>query len=118
VPGQTIYGAAKAAVKLFTKGLYAELIDTNVRVTVVFPGAIATNITENSGLGKPKASGDSKLKPLPAEKAAEKIISAIEKNRFRVTVGQDAKLLDLLFRFNPKYATHFIQKKMKDLRKS
>ena len=48
-PGQTIYGAAKAAVKLLTEGLYAELKDTNVKVTVVHPGAIATNITENSG---------------------------------------------------------------------
>ena len=37
VPGQTIYGASKAAVKLFTEGLWSELADTNVKVTVVFP---------------------------------------------------------------------------------
>ena len=30
VPGQTIYGATKAAVKLMTEGLYAELLETNV----------------------------------------------------------------------------------------
>ena len=30
VPGQILYGASKAAVKLFTEGLYAELIETNV----------------------------------------------------------------------------------------
>ena len=41
VPGQTIYGASKAAVKLFTEGLYSELLDTPVQVTVVFPGAMA-----------------------------------------------------------------------------
>src|SRR5512133_1186918 len=45
VPGQTIYGASKAAVKLFTEGLHSELLDTNVHVSVVFPGATATNIT-------------------------------------------------------------------------
>ncbi|WP_252629481.1 SDR family oxidoreductase, partial [Enterobacter sp. JH539] len=28
VPGQTIYGASKAAVKLFTEGLHSELADT------------------------------------------------------------------------------------------
>jgi short-subunit dehydrogenase len=50
VPGQSLYGASKAAVKLLTEGLYSELIDTNVRVTAVFPGAIATNISQNSGL--------------------------------------------------------------------
>lgn len=83
----------------------------------MFPGAIATNITENSGLGHPKAGGgDSKLKPLPAGKAAEKIIAAIGKNKFRVTVGQDATFLDWLYRFNPRYATHLILKKMKTLR--
>lgn len=112
-PGQTIYGAAKAAVKLFTEGLYAELLDTNVRVTVVFPGAIATNITENSGLGKPKASADATGKTLSAEKAAEQILAGMERNQFRVVVGKDAKFLDWLYRLNPRYATHFIQKKMK-----
>ena len=50
VPGQTIYGASKAAVKLLTEGLHSELAGTNVRVTVVFPGAVATNITANSGV--------------------------------------------------------------------
>src|SRR5690606_29092562 len=53
VPGQTIYGASKAAVKLMTEGLYAELIDTNVGVSVIFPGAIATQITSNSGVDIP-----------------------------------------------------------------
>lgn len=117
VPGQTIYGASKAAVKLFTEGLYAELKETNVKVTVVFPGAIATNITENSGLGKPATSSSSKMKALPAEKAAEIIIKAIENDKFRVTVGSDATFLDYLYRFSPVYATNFIRKKMAALLK-
>jgi len=50
VPGQTIYCAAKAAVKLMSEGLASELFGTNVHVTVVFPGAVATNIRSNSGL--------------------------------------------------------------------
>lgn len=113
-PGQTIYGAAKAAVKLLTEGLYAELKDTNVRVTVVHPGAIATNITENSGLGKPKVSNADQAKmALPASKAAEIIIKAIEKDKYRVTVGKDATLLDILYRISPRFATNFIGKMMK-----
>lgn len=114
-PGQTMYGAAKAAVKIFTEGLYAELKDTQVRVTVVHPGAIATNITENSGLGKPKMEANSSqaAMTLPASKAAEIIIRAIEKNKYRVTVGKDAALLDYFYRLNPKMATHFIGKMMK-----
>jgi NAD(P)-dependent dehydrogenase (short-subunit alcohol dehydrogenase family) len=58
VPGQTIYGASKAAVKLMTEGLHSELKDTAVRVTVVFPGAVATNITTNSGVAIPNVGGD------------------------------------------------------------
>lgn len=113
-PGQTIYGAAKAAVKLFTEGLYAELKETNVKVTVVHPGAIATNITENSGLGKPKGDPAAQAKmALPAPKAAEIILRAIEKDKYRVTVGKDATMLDILYRLNPKFATNFIGKMMK-----
>jgi len=119
-PKQTIYGAAKAAVKIFTEGLYAELRETNVRVTVVHPGAIATNITENSGLGKPKIdpndpknAGAAAKMVLSPTKAAEIIIQAMEKNKFRVTVGKDATMLDLLYRINPRFATNFIGKMMK-----
>ncbi|MFN8355110.1 MAG: SDR family NAD(P)-dependent oxidoreductase [Spirosomataceae bacterium] len=114
-PGQTIYGAAKAAVKLFTEGLYAELKETNVKVTVVHPGAIATNITENSGLGKPKIDPNKPQaqQALPAQKAAEMIIRAIEKDKYRVMVGKDATMLDILYRFNPQFATNFISKMMK-----
>lgn len=115
-PGQTIYGVAKAAVKILTEGLYAELKDTNVHVTVVHPGAIATNITENSGLGKPKVDAgkpQSKL-AMPASKAAEIIIQGIEKNKYRVLVGKDATILDILYRISPRMATNFIQKMMKN----
>jgi len=115
-PGQTIYGAAKAAVKLLTEGLYTELKDTNVRVTVIHPGAIATNITENSGLGKPKVDADSVKQSkmaLPASKAAEIIIKAVENNKYRATIGKDAAMLDILYRLNPRFATNFIGKMMK-----
>ncbi|MVM30943.1 SDR family NAD(P)-dependent oxidoreductase [Spirosoma sp. HMF4905] len=114
-PGQTLYGAAKAAVKIFTEGLHAELADTAVRVTVVHPGAIATNITANSGLPGPKVdpnAASSKM-ALSASKAADIIIRAMEKNKYRVTVGKDATLLDILYRLSPKRASRFIGKMMK-----
>ncbi|KPM46741.1 SDR family NAD(P)-dependent oxidoreductase [Jiulongibacter sediminis] len=117
VPGQTIYGASKAAIKLLTEGLYSELAKTNVKVTVVFPGAIQTNISENSGLKAPSAeqAENSKFKALPAQKAAEIIIKGMEENQFRVTVGPDAGFLDKLYRLAPKYAANFIRKKMGSL---
>ncbi len=116
VPGQTAYGASKAAVKLLTEGLYAELIHTHVRVTVVFPGAVATNIMATSGVAAPSgAEGLQQRRILSADQAARQILDGMERNRFRVLVGNDAKLLDLLYRFAPRRAAAFIAKQMKGL---
>jgi short-subunit dehydrogenase len=119
VPGQSVYGASKAAVKLFTEGLYSELLNTPVRVTVIFPGAIATNITANSGvsIGNPEGQDNKKssFKAMPADKAASEMLDAIEQNKFRVLVGSDARFMDFLSRLNPAYATRFIYNKMKSL---
>ena len=118
VPGQSIYGASKAAVKLLTEGLHSELTDTNVRVTVVFPGAIATNISQNSGLDAPSVdeAGDTpKFKmTLPAD-AARIIVDAMEKDAYRVCVGSDSKMMDRLCRLMPERAAGIIYKQMASL---
>jgi NAD(P)-dependent dehydrogenase (short-subunit alcohol dehydrogenase family) len=118
VPGQTVYGASKAAVKLLTEGLYAELLNTNVKVTVVYPGAIGTNIAANSGVGINVSAEDRKsssFKQLAPERAAEIIVTAIEQDRYSVLVGSDARFMDFLYRLNPKGAAEFIYKQMKSL---
>ncbi|MCC6615761.1 MAG: SDR family oxidoreductase [Anaerolineae bacterium] len=118
VPGQTLYGASKAAVKLLTEGLYSELLDTHVHVTVVFPGAIATNITQNSGLAMPAAASDGAAQNYPttsAERAAEIIVNGMERDQFQVYVGNDARMMNYLYRLNPGYATRFMFNRMKNL---
>ncbi|HKJ55454.1 MAG TPA: SDR family NAD(P)-dependent oxidoreductase [Nitriliruptoraceae bacterium] len=119
VPGQTIYGAAKAGVKLMTEGLYAELLDTQVGVTVVMPGAVATDITGNSGVDVPGGAGDDEDRPNmpitePAD-AAETILDGIEHGKLYVFVGLDARLLNIATRIAPRQATHLIQSQMKRL---
>jgi NAD(P)-dependent dehydrogenase (short-subunit alcohol dehydrogenase family) len=116
VPGQTIYGAAKAAVKLLTEGLASELADTRVRVTVVFPGAIATNILANSGVSSPTASeGGGGMKALPASEAAAIIVHGMERNSRRVFAGKDAALMDKLCRLAPGFAARAIGNRMRAL---
>lgn len=115
VPGQSIYGASKAAVKLFTEGLYAELLDTNVHVSVVFPGATATNITKNSGVETPKVAGGKEYKTLPASEAASLIIAGIEQNKPQIFLGRDCKTMNFLYRLSPLYAIKLIAKQMKSL---
>ncbi len=117
VPGQTIYGASKAAVKLLTEGLNSELLNSNVHVTVVFPGAVGTNIAANSGVGASLnvESQQSSIKMLAPDKAAQIILDGIEQNRYRVLVGSDATLMDFLYRLSPRRAAGFIYKQMKSL---
>lgn len=115
VPGQSIYGASKAAVKLLTEGLYAELAGTNVGVSVVIPGGIATNIMKNSDLGSSVAdvtdANDKTMKLLLTSKqAARLIISSVEKNKFRMFIGKDAKLMNVLYKVSPKLAIKLIGK--------
>jgi short-subunit dehydrogenase len=119
VPGQTIYGASKAAVKLMTEGLYAELRDTSVAVSLIFPGAVKTDITANSGVevpgGAAAAEKGSKLPITTAEAAGRMIVDGIEDDRFHVYVGKDSRVLNLLNRVAPRQSTHLIQKQMKRL---
>jgi short-subunit dehydrogenase len=116
VPGQSVYGASKAAVKLLTEGLRSELMGTKVGVTVAFPGAVATNITSNSGIEMPKVDADAPaFKQTPAPVAARMMVDAIEKNKPRITIGKDATMMDRLSRINPVFAANVIYKQMKSL---
>lgn len=119
VPGQTIYGASKAAVKLLTEGLSSELQGTNVRVTVVFPGAMGTNIAANSGVvmdsRQQGMAQESPIKMLAPAKAAQLILDGIERNEYRVLVGADARLMDAVYRLNPQRAARFIYNQMRAL---
>ena len=115
-PGQTIYGASKAALKIFTEGLYAELEKTNVRVMIVLPGAMNTNITANSKVEVKTIKEESPMKLLEADVAAYQIIDGIEKNKFKLFLGQDAKFLKFLYKINSKYAISFINKKMGNIK--
>jgi len=118
-PGQSIYGASKAAVKLLTEGLHSELMDTNVRVTVVFPGAIGTNIMSNSGLAMSEkmANEQSAMKRLmlSPNKAAQIIADGIERDRHRILVGKDSAFMDFIYRLSPRGAARFIHHHMKSL---
>lgn len=118
VPGQSVYGASKAAVKLLTEGLYAELLDTNVKVSVAFPGATETEISKNSGVeisSSTESEGSKNYKMLPADEAAKIIIDGMESNKPQIFTGKDSNLMNKLYRLSPVRATRLIAKQMKSL---
>ncbi|AMO62807.1 short-chain alcohol dehydrogenase [Mycolicibacterium phlei] len=106
VPGQAAYNSAKFAVRGFTEALRQEMIAAGhpVKVTTVHPGGIKTAIMRNSttaeGVDKEGLTQffDKKLTMTTPEKAALEILGAVRKNRARVLVGPDAKVLDLIVR--------------------
>lgn len=116
VPGQSLYGASKAAIAQLSDGLRSELMASNVAVTTVYPGAINTNIASNSGLAMPESnSASSAIKTTEAKVAARQMVEAIEKGRDRLYIGADAKLLNFLARLHPKLAAWLIYRNMRSL---
>lgn len=115
-PDQTVYGASKAAVKLMTEGLHAELLDTGVTVSVILTGAVATNILKNVSpelAALDRDDVESKMmRPMPASDAARIILDGLEKDRLHVFVGADARALNLAFKMAPRAAIGLVRKKM------
>ncbi len=114
-PTQSVYNSSKFAVRGFTEALRQELdlSDGGVSATCVHPGGIKTNIanaarfTSSGGqmLGKNndlarQAFNDNMLRT-SAEKAAEVILRGVERNRRRVIIGLDARLMDWVQRLLP-----------------
>ena len=106
VPGQAAYNAAKFAVRGFTEALRQEMVAGKrpVKVTTVHPGGIKTAIARNAaaaeGIDAEKLAKtfDKKLASTTPEKAAKIILEAVRKNKARVLVGADAKVLDVIVR--------------------
>lgn len=116
-PGQTIYSASKAAVKIFTEGLYEELMGGTVKVTVIFPGAMNTNIAKNSGVNMGTDSNAPTPPSLDPAIAAAQIIDGIEQDKLYVYVGDDSVALDKAYRANPQVAIDGIVQQMAAMKK-
>jgi short-subunit dehydrogenase len=111
-PGNTAYSAAKFAVRGFSESLRHELqlAASPIRLSVVHPGGVLTNIVRNSRAGTGVTDNerraqtierfDAIAKTTPRD-AALRIIKGIEKNQPRILIGGDARFMDLLQRFRP-----------------
>ncbi|CAD6884032.1 unnamed protein product [Tilletia controversa] len=77
-PGGAIYCATKAAVRNFNEALLKELVDTNIRLTEIQPGAVETNFSVTRYRGDQAAADKvyEGLTPLTPEDIAEDIVFA------------------------------------------
>ena len=112
-PTQSAYNATKFAVRGFTESLRQELdIENNgVSALCVHPGGIRTNIANDARMNdslrslgmNPEKSAKTfnKLLRCPPEEAARQILAAVQKDRRRLLIGNDAKVIDLMQRILP-----------------
>ncbi|MCJ8160901.1 SDR family NAD(P)-dependent oxidoreductase [Acinetobacter zhairhuonensis] len=112
-PTQSAYNATKFAVRGFTESLRQELDIENCGVSAlcVHPGGIRTNIANDARMNdslrslgmNPEKSARSfnKMLRIPPEEAAREILNAVQKDKRRVLIGNDAKSLDLIQRILP-----------------
>ncbi|SHN43406.1 SDR family NAD(P)-dependent oxidoreductase [Cryptosporangium aurantiacum] len=115
--GLAPYCTSKFAVRGFTETLRSEMLRDGhpVRVTVVHPGGVATNIAV-AALTAAKARGETvtaeqetrtrtyseKLLRMDPRRAATIILDGVRAGRPRILVGNDAKAIDALVRLVPR----------------
>jgi dehydrogenase/reductase SDR family protein 7B len=90
-PMRSAYAAAKHALHGFFDCLRAEVSAMNVRVTILTPGYIRTNISQNALTkdGTPMGTASENIdKGLPADKAAAQMLRAIGSGVFETYIGK------------------------------
>jgi NAD(P)-dependent dehydrogenase (short-subunit alcohol dehydrogenase family) len=123
VPNQSVYHTAKFAVRGFTECLAKELKGSNVQIHSVHPGHIGTNIVTNARMN----TKEDKVNPMQEmmgkligigstqeemadffrnngmhpSRASNIILKGVLKNKSRIFIGADAKLMDLSQRLTP-----------------
>lgn len=119
-PMRSAYAAAKHALHGFFDCLRAELWKHHIRVTIITPGYIRTNVTRNAVT----ATGDKLNKEghdishgYPPDKTAQQILRAVRKGKYEKYVGRAFSkewLAILLMRFFPSLAMRIFRNAMPD----
>jgi NAD(P)-dependent dehydrogenase (short-subunit alcohol dehydrogenase family) len=97
--GNSAYFAAKFGVRGFTEAIRSELRRSNVKVTAVFPGVVKTNLAASAPTYTEEERRTAveiyhKQPGISPEKAAARIVGAIEKGSPRLLIGPDTWFVD------------------------
>ena len=125
-PNNTVYHSSKFAVRGFTESLAMELIDEKIQIHSVYPGHIGTNIvldakfdkdflstntnkaedTDNDPVTIQEFGSTFRDTGMSPDKAAKIILKGVKKNKKRIFVGLDAKVMEIAQRITP---SHFMK---------
>lgn len=114
LPLRTAYTASKHAVEGFFASLRTEIWKTNLKILMVRPASVNTNIARNAltGDGSPFAAADRNIdNGISPEACAEAIIRAIRQGKTEVAPGPlRERLIFVLNRFAPKALFNIVKK--------
>ena len=125
-PNNTVYHSSKFAVRGFTESLAMELRDEKIQIHSVYPGHIGTNIVLDAKFDKDFLSTNTNKAEdtdddpvtiqefgstfrdtgMSPDKAAKIILKGVKKNKKRIFVGLDAKIMEIAQRITP---SHFMK---------
>jgi short-subunit dehydrogenase len=110
-PGRGAYSSSKHALHGFFDTLRMEHHHDNIKVTLVCPGFVQTNVTKNSltSEGVPQGKLDkTTANGMPVDEACSRIINAVVKNKQEIAFGGKEKLGLLVKRFFPSLLTRIV----------
>lgn len=112
-PLRSGYSAAKHALHGFFESLRAEEHDAGIRITMVCPGFVRTDVSRNAltADGSPQGSMDrAQARGMSSEECARRITRAVVQGRDEVLVGGKERFAVLLWRLSPSLYRRLIRR--------
>jgi short-subunit dehydrogenase len=103
-PLRSAYSASKHSLHGFYETLRAEQKSNNINVTIVIPGRVKTNISQNALLkdgSRHNKLDDGQADGISVQSCSHQIVKAIKKNRKEVLIGGKELLMVWIRRFFP-----------------
>jgi len=115
VPMRSGYSASKFALHGFFEALNAELSDSNIKITMICPGFIKTDISKHSLVGDGNLQGtmdQAQLNGMSVEDCVDKIIRDVSQLKFESYIGgfKESKLAIHVSRYFPSLFRRIIAK--------
>jgi short-subunit dehydrogenase len=112
-PLRSAYSAAKHALHGFFESFRAEIADTGVKITMLCPGYIHTQVSVNAITptgGKFNKMSKNQLHGKDPLKFAEVVIRGIKKDKLEIHYGGKETLGPILYRISPKIVNAYLRK--------
>ncbi|MFP5430977.1 MAG: SDR family oxidoreductase [Gammaproteobacteria bacterium] len=112
-PYRSAYAAAKHAIAGFYDALRAETFDSGIRVSVIYPGFVKSNVSLSALTGSGEAHGqvdEQQVTAMPADEFARQAVTALAREENRIIIAGKEKLAVWLGRLSPDLLARVIRK--------